>query len=201
MNKLTVMTMLVLALAAGCRGDIRPVAYYTLSSMQAATSDKSNRSGNDLSIGVGPVAFPDYLNRPYIATRFDSTKIVYAETHRWAGHLEKAFTGVIAEDLSVLLDTNRVRTYPWSGSFEPRYQILLDVIRFDGRPGDQVWLNVIWRVIDHAKSGQPVVQRSVITEPVISGGSDAYEALVAAQSRALEQMSREIADVIAAKAF
>lgn len=202
MNKLSsAVVMVIIFVTAGCRSEIRPVVYYTLSPMQAALSGKTDMSGNELSIGVGPVGFPDYLNRPHIATRDDFTKVAYSETHRWAGLPEKLFAGVIAENLSVSLGTNRIRIYPWDGTFEPRYQVMLEVIRFDGRLGDQARLNVIWRVIDHATSEQPVVRRSVIKEPVVTGGSDGYEALVAALSRALEQMSRDIVDVIATKAF
>jgi len=197
MNKLAAMVTLIIAVTAGCRGDIRPVTYYTLSSVQDTASGILQLSGDEFSIGVGPIGFPDYLNRPYIASRDDSTKIVYSETHRWAGLLERDLAGVVAQDLSVILKTNRVRTYPWSGSFQPRYQVWLDVIRFDGRLREQARLNVIWRVLDHSQSGQPVVvRRSVITEPVGDESSDDYDALVSAQSRALERMSREIADVI-----
>ncbi len=191
-----IIILIVLVTLAGCRGKTRPISYYTLSPIQSTVSDASQQPENDVSIGVGPISFPEYINKPRIAIRDSSTKILYSEFHRWAGFLEKTFLRVVAEDLSVILDTDLIGIYPWNGSFEPRYQVKLDVKQFDGQLNGQVTLNVVWQVVDNSESGPPIVRRSVITEPAGGQGPDDYTAMVSAQSRTLEQLSREIAGVI-----
>jgi uncharacterized lipoprotein YmbA len=73
------------------------------------------------------------------------------------------------------------------------YQIMVHVIRFDGKPGDRAWLTARWSIVQGQDREILEVKRSSIQEPV-EGGS--YEDLVAAQSRALAKLSQEMADVI-----
>lgn len=191
----TILLMVLVALV-GCRGKTRPISYYTLSPIQADLSDTSPQPVNNISIGIGPVSFPEYINKPQIVTREGTAGIRYAEFHRWAGFLEKAFLRVMAENLSVILDTDSVYPYPWSGLFTPQYQIKMDVKQFDGQINGQVTLNVIWQLTDNLENRPATVRRSVITESTDAGGGNKYDRLVSAQSRALEQLSREIAAII-----
>ena len=56
-----------------------------------------------------------------------------------------------------------------------------------------VVLDATWVILEGPDKKEGVVQKSQITEPV--SGSD-YQALVAAQSRAVEKLGREIAKAI-----
>jgi len=62
---------------------------------------------------VGPVELPEYLDRPQIMTCESRNELQFAEFDRWAGSLEKAFSRVLAVNLSILLSTDRVAVYPW----------------------------------------------------------------------------------------
>jgi uncharacterized lipoprotein YmbA len=73
------------------------------------------------------------------------------------------------------------------------YQVLLDIVRCDGRLGDAAWLEVRWSVFQGPGKKLLKTNRSSIREP--AGGAD-YAALVAAQSRALAKLSQEIAEAI-----
>ena len=80
------------------------------------------------------------------------------------------------------------------GAPEPvDYQVILDVIRYDGRLGDAARLDSRWSIFKGQERKLIKAHRSSITEPVT--GPD-YGDLVAAQSRALGQLSREIAQAI-----
>jgi hypothetical protein len=70
---------------------------------------------------------------------------------------------------------------------------MLDVIRCDGRLGEDARLVARWIVYGGPNKKPLAVSRSSIREPV--NGSD-YAALVAAQSRALTKLSQEIVAAI-----
>ena len=69
----------------------------------------------------------------------------------------------------------------------------MDVIRFDGSLGGDVSLIARWAILEGKDKKIVFARKSTIIEP--SGGKG-YEAMVAADSRALEKLSREIAETI-----
>jgi uncharacterized lipoprotein YmbA len=173
-----------------------PTRFYTLSSLQEGGKDlKESGSGQDLVIGVGPIQFPEYLDRQEIVTRSSSNKITLSDFDLWAGSLAEDFNRVLVENLSVLLSTESVILYPRLRPGLARYQILVHVLRFDGSPGGDVSLIARWAILEGKERKVASMRKSTIIEP--SGGKD-YEAMVAANSRALEKLSREIADAVRA---
>ena len=73
------------------------------------------------------------------------------------------------------------------------YQIVLDIVRCDGRLGDAAWLEARWSIVQGPDKKLLKTMRSSIREPVT--GPD-YADLVAAQSRALAKLSQDIASAI-----
>jgi len=171
-----------------------PTRFYTLSSLQEGGSERRETPfDQSLIIGVGPIKFPEYLDRAEIVTRSSSNKITLSDFDVWAGSLEKDFIRVLAENLSVLLSTEGVVVYPRLRPDLVKSQIMVDVIRFDGSLGGDVSLIARWAIFQGKERKLVLVRKSTIIEP--SGGKG-YEAMVAADSRALEKLSREIAEVI-----
>src|SRR5271167_596118 len=82
------------------------------------------RSAQQLSIGVGPIDFPDYLRRQEVVTRTAPNRIDVSQANRWAGPIDKNFTRVLSENLAALLSTQRVENYPWSRSTLVDYQVV-----------------------------------------------------------------------------
>ena len=72
-----------------------------------------------LSLGVGPIELPDYLDRFSIATRSEANRVTYAENDRWAESLGGNVQRVLAADLSVLLYTERISLFPWYRTSAP----------------------------------------------------------------------------------
>jgi len=149
--------------------------------------------GEDMAIGVGPVELPEFLDRPQIVTRKSQNQLEISEFHRWAVSFPNDFSRVLAKNISTLLPTNRVEIYPWADSFSPIYQVKLEVEQFDGQLGERVDLRVIWAVVGQEGNNELLVRKTRIEEPVLT---DDYEGLVAAQSNALETLSREIVEEI-----
>lgn len=171
-----------------------PSRFYTLSSLQEGGSERREfASDQGPVIIVGPIKFSEYLDRMEIATRSSSNEITFSDFDVWAGSLAEDFSRVLAENLSVLLSTESVIVYPGPRPSSVDYQITVDVIRFDGSLGGDVSLIARWAILEGKERKIVSVRKSTIIEP---SGAKGYEAMVAADSRALEKLSREIAEAI-----
>jgi uncharacterized lipoprotein YmbA len=179
--------------AFGCVSS-KPSKYYILTPMQKVEKGVEGEApGQGLAIGIGPIEFPEYLDRSEIVTRTGSNEIEFTDFDLWAGSLQENFGRVLAENLSALLPTDTLVLLPRPRLLPLNYQIAMEVIRFDGALGGDVTLITRWAVFK-AKDKKPLfIRKSNVTEPVETKG---YEALVAAQSRAVEHLSRQIAEAI-----
>ena len=176
----------------GCRS--QSPRFYTLNPIQEDQMiSRSKSPAQSAVIGIGPVKLADYLDESLIVTRTGDNQAVKAEFNRWVGSLKDNFVNVLADNLGYLLATERIYLYPWRVSVPIDYQVVLDIVRCDGRLGDAAWLEVRWSVLQGPERKLLKTNRSSIREPV--GGAD-YAALVAAQSRALAKFSQEIAEAI-----
>src|SRR5580700_1859338 len=79
-----------------------------------AANAASASPDSQLTIGVGPVDFPDYLRRLPVVTRVAPNRIELSDERRWAEPLDKNFVRVLSENLATLLDTERIEKYPWA---------------------------------------------------------------------------------------
>ena len=177
-------------LLQGCVGQSGPTTFYTLSPMEPVPAETERMAAGDLNIGIGPVTFPAELDRQRIVTRSGRNQLEINEFHRWGGSLEDNFVRVLIENLSQLLDSNRIMAQPWERYFSPDFRVVMDVRRFDGRLGEFASLNATWMIVKTG-SDKPLVVRQTIVQEAVSAKS--YDALVAAQSAAAAAISREIA--------
>jgi uncharacterized lipoprotein YmbA len=188
--------VLVGALMAGCTRAARPYHFYTLSAMSETPGPQpiDVRTGRrPVVVGIGPVQIPEPLNRPQIVTRESPNRVELAEYDRWAGVLDREIARVVAENLSLLLDSDQMVAFPWEGLAAPTLRVALDIQRLDGRPGKEATLNVIWTIVTESQGEKEQRHRSVLHEAV---SQESYASLVAAESRLLEALSREIAAAI-----
>ena len=180
--------VLSLVLFCGCAS--KAPNYYVLHSLQSEAPDvKITTAESDLTIGVGPVKVPEYLDRPQMATRSTPYSLQFAEFDKWAEPLDKNLARVLAENLSILLSTNRVVVFPWAGSMHVLYQVTVDVEQMEYTTDGKVLLVAGWSVFGNDGGKLLAIKRSRIAVPVQSTG---FEAIASAQSRAVGDMSREI---------
>ena len=170
--------------------------FYMLNSLYSSKAAMETEIARDvLSIGVGPVQLPQYVNRPQIVTRISRNELEVDEFARWGEPLKDNFSRVLAENISVLLSTNRVIVYPWNRTAPIDYQVVIDVTRFDGSVGGDVSMKARWTLL--GDDGKKVLFRKN-SNLSIRADARTYEALVSAQSRMLADLSNEIAKEIKA---
>lgn len=185
------MLILILFAVSGCGTSPRPDFYH----LEQDASTQLTGLERGLAIGIGPVNMAPYLDRPQIVTRSGSHKLELSEFHRWSEPLKISVSRIIGINLSNLLETNRVYQLPRRNKSIPLdFQVAIDIARFDGQLGGDARLTARWSL--HGKDGKPLLTKvSIITEA--TEGED-FEHLVAAENRALQKLSTEIADAIRA---
>jgi uncharacterized lipoprotein YmbA len=175
-------------------GTQRDTKYYVLSSMQSQTTAVQPLADlSDIGIGVGPIRMPMYLDRSDIVTRGSSNQVEIAEFAQWAGPLPENFSRVLAENLSVLLKTDKVGVFPFVRREELDYNVTVYVTRFDGRPGDKSHLRARWSILDGKRKQSFYEKHTIVSHPAVDGTT---EALIAAKSNTIADLSREIAEAI-----
>ena len=73
------------------------------------------------------------------------------------------------------------------------FNVTVNVTRFDGMPGKQADLRARWTILDKDRNNSLFEKHSVLSQPT---ENDSLEALIAAESRTLADLSREIAEAI-----
>lgn len=164
--------------------------FYVLNSLPPSDSEiRTEEKRTNVVLGIGPINFPEYLDRPQIMTRTGGNELDYTEFHQWAEPLKDNFSRVLGENLSVLIDTNRIYKFPWRRSAEIDYQLKVDVINFDGNlEGDSV-LTVRWTLYGKDRDKPLILEKSTFKQTTT--GKD-YEAMVSALNQILEQFSRVV---------
>ena len=184
---------LLICMLSGCAGS-PPVHFYQLSAEVAAGGSGPATVGTELRIAVGPISLPEVVDRPQLVVRSGPNQVTLIDEHRWAESLKGEIPRVIADNLSRLLATGQVWAYPQnvSGLFD--YRVLVDIQRFESIPGQMAVIDALWTIQRPSKEG--VVSktgRSSVQQPMAEKG---YDALVAAHSRGLAEISREISEAI-----
>ena len=177
--------------AAGCIGGSPQATYYHLSPAEILSdSARPETADAALSVGVGPVSFPEVLNRPQVVTRSSINRYTIDDFQRWGGSLKEDFCRTLSQNLAVLLKTERIAVFPWEKHFQPGRRIIMEVLRFDGRLGESARLEARWTITDG--TGRQVLRAgmSAIEVPL---DADSYEALVKGLNQVLEQLSIQIA--------
>lgn len=191
---LPVIAAVAFVFLSGCLGKSQSSRFYTLTPMpEDQAVSKSEVPARNAAVGIGPVKLADYLDQSKLVTRTSDNQMIVAEYDQWAGSLKSNLTNVLADNIGFLLPTDRIYFYPWRTSVPIDYQVVLDVVRCDGRLGKYARLVARWSLLGGPDKKPLAVTRSSIHEPVT--GSD-YAALVAAQSRALTKLSQEIVAAI-----
>jgi len=178
----------------GCFGTSQPSRFYALSSLRGPEPiPHAASAGLSTLVAVGPVAIPDYLNRPEIVTRSGKNEMRVNEFQRWAGDLQANMLNTVIEDLSVLLPPDRLSVIRWfpagQHDMSVTYRVMVDVMRFDAVPGGSVFIEADWAIYGKEKT-IVLAKKSSISGTV--GGAE-FTDLVAAMSKAVEDLSREIA--------
>lgn len=183
-------------LQVGC-GRSQPAQFYVLTStIQEEASGSQAQDLADVTIGIGPVEIADYMLRPQILTQERSGKLEYAEFDRWAEPLDDNFARVIAQNLSLLIPTEKIFIFPFRGSAQVKYQVVFEVLNFSKGTDGQVSLIVLWSIYDQEEFKLLARKKSTFSRPGPSGGQAYYDQLANTMSLLLEDLSRSLASFL-----
>jgi uncharacterized protein len=188
MSRPTLVVSFCLLLVSGCLRAGAPTAYYTLAAA-AVEPPQVTAAGSDVVIGVGPVILPDYLERLPIVTRKSPNRLKIDDGQRWADPLQEEIARILRQNLAALTGARQVVAYPWHRDMTPDVQVRLNVFAFEG-DRHKVHLNAQWGMTAASVQKDADVRSTRIEVPIEGAGT---EALVAAMSRALDILSRQIA--------
>jgi uncharacterized lipoprotein YmbA len=197
----------LLSLVLGGCSSTPPTRFYVLS---AIADQAPVFTGKGPAIGIGPITLPQYLNRPQIVTRVSGNQLAVAEFDQWGGDLNDNLTRTLAANLSNLLQTDRVSLFPWKDEAPIDYQVTIDVENFEQDVDGSSVLTAYWSIVDPRSGKVKLVHRSSYrdkgdaaasgaaesTATSQGGGAQPYGAIVAAMSRNLGTLSRDIASAI-----
>jgi len=168
----------------------RPSRFYTLD----LTASVEGAPDTGITVAVGPVTLPASVDRPQFVIQVAPNRVDIDEYNRWAGPLDENIARVVAGNLSVLLGSPRVARAPFT-NFNPSYRVTIDVQRFESVPGESALIEALWTVRRSA-DGETRSGHTLAHETVQGKG---FDTLAAAHSRALTQVSRDIAAAIRAE--
>ena len=171
------------ALLSSC-GSSPAVKFYTLSPQASAGKASSN-----LAIKIGPTDFPRALDRSQIVTRLSSTQQDVNQFNVWSAPLESQFLNVLGDNIGTVLGIYKIVVYPKESAMPIDYQILLDVVQFDGETDGSVTLRTRWVI---ASSDGSEVENGFFSEDQPTNGAG-YGALVAAHSELIAAFARPLA--------
>ena len=188
-------------IVGGClgKGTQKDTRFYLLQPVSEMSSDEEPASTDDEGVGlaIGPVRVREYLNRLQIVTRTQENKIIVHDFHSWGEPLDRNFTVVLGGNLSNLLSTDRIVFFPWRRRPNFDYQIVVDVMRFDGDLGGEASLIAHYHILGAGESEgedrQIGIWKSSFNRQI---KDDSYQALVSTMSELVGDLSREIADKI-----
>lgn len=178
---------------AGCAGSLAPPRHYVISSVDSGTPVRQASAQEGPAVAVTLSAIPDYLNQNGIVTRTRENEVTRAEDNLWAGSLPDEITRAIAENLSRQVPTDRIVLASNRRAIPVDYTVDIEIISFERDWNNAVQLVARWTLFRGDEKALLTMRRSQIEQP--AAGPD-YDSTVAAMSRALGELTREIAVAI-----
>src|SRR5215813_9409708 len=151
-KRLGVIILLASFISAGCSffdAKPDPSRFFSLTSLPRTGQTAQDATvTNQLILGIGPIKLPGYLDRQQMVTRISQNRFAVAENDRWAEPLDENFSRVLSQNLSILLQTDKIVAYPWLRSQQPTYQVQVEVLRFETNAEQIAELWSRWSIID-----------------------------------------------------
>ena len=179
------------SLMGACSGRAPPPSYYLLQATPQSAPAAVTAETAGLAVGVGPIRFPRYLDRPQMVVARPDGELRLRDGERWADNLRENFARVFAEDLAIKLPAERILVHPWGRSESVDFKLTLRVNEFHLSEDGRALLDVRWDL--YRKEGLVLSRKSRLysqAEPNLPAQG------VAALSRTVEALSRECAEAI-----
>lgn len=189
----TLAALLGLLMLSAC-AESKPSNFYVLNSLSPTEVSRESISvGSGVAVGLDPVNMPEYLDRPEIVSRGSGNELELGEFDRWAEPLDRNIERVVAQNLSVLLGSDRVFVLPARRRLDLRYRVEIDILRFNLVKQGETLLEVRWAVLDGAAERELLIAKSTYASSVAVQN---YDAVVSSMNENLAELSQEIATAI-----
>lgn len=187
MKKIYIACLVLLAAACSWRSPDSEFYVMDSSGLQPVSAKKT-------SVSVARVKVPDMLDRPQLViSDKDSTKVQILEFRRWGEVYPDILQSTVTNDLIKYLPRAYVKRTYFDGD-NTDYSVNIEVNRLQAYPGDKVLFSAWWNIKDN--QGNIVKKHQGGYEAKVDG--DDMQSLVDAQAAAVHQMSKEIAESLAA---
>jgi len=178
-----------------------PSRFYVLTALAEPSAteraDAAQRGIGSLQVGVGPIAFPDYLETARMQTRMGNNRVEFSDIDRWAEPLSQGFRRALTEDLKRLLVNAIVVEYPWSPNLPVAYQVKIDLLRLERTDKGEAELVARWGVFDPKTGAVLYGEESTVNRSAAGPDTDSA---VHALSEVIAELSHQIASAIDAQA-
>jgi hypothetical protein len=146
-------------------------------------------------IGVQQVRLAPYLRQNAIVTREHPNELKLAANDNWAGALDANITAVLVENLARFLGENRVLAFPLSTAVPVVTEVQTDIDRFERTADGMVFLNARWLIFTDRGRQFVSLHRGSYS---VAGVGTGYQAIAAAMSRLLVELSADMAASLSA---
>ena len=196
MKRVACALVLPLILAAGCAATQSPKTNFYMLSVEGepAPSRGDAAGGAVVRVSVLRAAVPGVVDRPQIVARIAPNRVEIYDFHRWVEPLQEAIPRVVAGNLARQLGPRYTVVAGVMPGLPPDVRVSVDVQRFEAAMDGGVTIEALWSV--RPTAGEALAGRAVIDERATEGG---HTGIVAAYSRALAALARNIADGVASE--
>ncbi|MBY0398765.1 ABC-type transport auxiliary lipoprotein family protein [Myxococcota bacterium] len=153
-SALVVLAALAASITTGCLGRSPEVHHYMLGTLAGADAPAPLEPGlPEVSILVGPVRLPAYLDRSELARLSPSGEVELDAQHRWLGSFESNCLRAISLGLARRLGSTRVVTHPSKAPFPIEYSVRLHIDDLVVESGGAMRVRIRWALIGPAGRG------------------------------------------------
>jgi len=181
--------------ATGCLGRSPRIHHYVLGVEPLTPAEPG---APEVSVLVGPVKLPAYLDRPELARLGAGGEVELDATHRWLGSFEENFLRATSLGVARRLGSNQVVTHPSKAPFPMEYVVRLHVDDLIAESDDAMRVRIRWALIGPAGRGTGPLEGPPTRLFAFEERRTGIGASPAARVRAHEAILGELATRIAA---
>jgi uncharacterized protein len=182
----------LIVVCTGCRSITPSMTYYLLNPVTAGPTSPADADGQTaMIVGIRPIELPGYINRVQMVKRTGQNQLEIASYHRWADYPDRMIQRVLGENLQLLMADARVYSAPWPAGLKPDVTVDFAFLELIGTTDKKMMLSALWTVT--GKEDPSLSHRTTLSETMAGTG---FDDLAAAHSRALEILSRDVAETL-----
>jgi uncharacterized protein len=159
---------------------------------QSTSSEVANGS-QMLTVGLGPISLPPYLERPEVITRLNNSEFSVSETDHWGESLDSNVARVLGQDLSGASPRINVIPFPWGKKTRIDYKVSLEFLRLEQTVEGKVKVVANWTIRRGADNNK-VVRRGTTVFSAAAGNNQI--SATAALSEGVADVADEIVQIL-----